>query len=460
MFYILLSLTLGSFITFFRRINLFPLRNWDEAWYAEIIKNMASGKYGSLMPYWNGRYYFDNSPLYFWLSTPFFKFFGPGEWQARIVSATASIFVVIFIFLIGKKLVNVLTGSFAVLIFLTLGGVVMRFAHGNLDALLIFFSLGAFYFYLKSEDKKIYSLLCGLFLGLGVLVKSWGIGMFPLFLIVAYAFFKERRLPRNLHLILPVALASFGWWYILGFWKFGYQFASWYLLNPSENRLSNPFGNFSFDYFRFVIADIGLWFLVGFVFLLGKFQKRINLKTNFVFSFIFVSFIYITFLNFLSDKSGWYLIPVYPLIALIIGYWAARTYKLSPKLTVFIFAAILVFQTYNVNRIENIYPDRSLVGATLGQEANKLIPKGDTAILVDGDFTSFLYYSNKIAIYTLQDRKKPDEWWILTSSDLSTFLQNNPKAWIITKRPQDLNLVANKSYTSTIFSGYSFMKLY
>jgi len=53
---------ISSFAVFFSKISSFPLRNWDEAWYAEIIKNMASGKYGYLMPFWNGRYYFDNAP--------------------------------------------------------------------------------------------------------------------------------------------------------------------------------------------------------------------------------------------------------------------------------------------------------------------------------------------------------------------------------------------------------------
>lgn len=40
-------LTASSAI-FFTNINNFPLRNWDEAWYAEIIKNMASGHYNFL----------------------------------------------------------------------------------------------------------------------------------------------------------------------------------------------------------------------------------------------------------------------------------------------------------------------------------------------------------------------------------------------------------------------------
>src|SRR3990172_10778079 len=93
-----------STITFFRNITNFPLRNWDEAWYAEIIKNMALGKYGYLMPFWNGRYYFDHAPLYFWLSAPVFKIFGAGEWQTRFVSAVAAIFAAFLIFKIGKKL--------------------------------------------------------------------------------------------------------------------------------------------------------------------------------------------------------------------------------------------------------------------------------------------------------------------------------------------------------------------
>ena len=89
---------ISSAVVFFSKIASFPLRNWDEAWYAEIIKNMASGKYGFLMPFWNGRYYFDHAPLYFWLSAPIFKIFGAGEWQARFVSATAAVFAAFLIF--------------------------------------------------------------------------------------------------------------------------------------------------------------------------------------------------------------------------------------------------------------------------------------------------------------------------------------------------------------------------
>src|SRR3989344_4586388 len=110
-------------VVFFRNIGNYPLRNWDEAWYGEIIKNMASGNYGYMVPFWNGQYYFDKPPLYFWLSLPFFKLFGPGEWQTRIVSATSAILASLLIYLIGKKLFGHKAAVFAFLVFLTLGQV-------------------------------------------------------------------------------------------------------------------------------------------------------------------------------------------------------------------------------------------------------------------------------------------------------------------------------------------------
>src|SRR3990172_7736955 len=106
---ILAIIAISTFI-FARNINDFPLRNWDEAWYAQIIKNMASNNHSLLAPYWNGRYYFDKPPLYFWLSLPFFKIFGPGEWQTRTVSAISSVFAVFLIYLIGKKLFGITAG--------------------------------------------------------------------------------------------------------------------------------------------------------------------------------------------------------------------------------------------------------------------------------------------------------------------------------------------------------------
>ena len=367
---------LSSVFVFFSKIASFPLRNWDEAWYAELIKNMASGKYGYLMPFWNGRYYFDHAPLYFWLSAPVFKIFGAGEWQARFVSATAAILVVFLIFKIGKKLKDKTTGLISALVFLTFGGIVIRFAHGNLDALLICFFLASFYFYLQSEKKRIFGFFAGALIGLGFLIKSWGIGLFPLVLIFMYAYVKDKKLPRNLFLIILGILIFSSWWY------------------------------------------------------------------------------------FLSDKSDWYIIPALALISLVIGYLARELYKIYPKVAIGLISLLFIAQILNAKRVENIYPDRSKTGATLGLHAKDLIPKSAKIILNDQDFTSFLFYSSHLQIYTLENKTpKENEWWILNSASLMPFLRENPKTWIITADLSNLPFEVKKEEVIDYWGDYYFVNI-
>lgn len=449
-----------SLFMFLRTINSSYLRNWDEAWYAATIKNMASGQYGILMPFWNGRYYFDHAPLYFWLTLPFFKIFGAGEWQTRIISVFAASLATVFLFLIGKKLANKTAAFLSVIIFLTFGQVAIRFSHGNLDALLVCFFLASFYFYLMSEEKKIFSVISGILLGLGFLIKSWGIGLFPAFLIFIYSLAKSKSLPKNLTLMVFFAFISSSWWYIAGILKFGQDFLSWYILNPSEGRLITPIENPSFYYFQALIRDIGFWFIPLLIGALTSFKKFDFKKSRFLITFFFISLIYILSLNFLSDKSDWYNIPSYPLIALIIGYILSTTFKKSAKLGLLLIATVTILQVWNINRIENIYPERSKAGADLGKQAKEIIPKGNTVILDDHDFTAFLFYSDQEAIYTLEDNKKSDfaEWWKISHKDLEKFIKTQENVWIISPNPNNLGLDVKTGKIKKIYNGYSFIK--
>ncbi len=454
----MIFLLLLSALIFTRRITTFPLRNWDEAWYAEASKNMASGTWGHFMQFWNGRYYFDHAPLYFWLSAPIFKIFGAGEWQARLVSTIAAIICVCVLFLIGRKLFGLYTGFFSVLSFLTFGGVVMRFSHGNLDSLLICLFLTTFYFFLKSYEGKTWLYLSGVTFGLGLLVKSWGIGLFPMALICTYLVFQNKKHYSKVFVILVVGLLVSGWWYIAGFLKFGSQFINWYLLNPSEGRLGTPLENFSLKYFTFAMRDFGAWSLVIIFCGLLILIKKIRIDRN-VFALIAVSLIYIICLNFLSDKSDWYLIPAYPLIALVIGYALGLFFKFNHKLTVIAFIALVCAAWWNSIRIENIYPDRSMVGAKLGVETKKIIPFDDEVILDDHDFTAFLYYSGQNHIYTLQNNRKDGEWWIIKDNELGEFLKKNKRTWIVTAHPESLQADLKREEVFR-FDDYVFLKFY
>lgn len=454
----LLVLTISTFVFFFN-INSFPLRNWDEAWYAEIIKNMASGKYNLLFPFWNGQYYFDKPPLYFWLSLPFFKVFGPGEWETRIVSVIASIGATFLIYLVAKRLFNPATGIFSSLIFVTLGQVYVRFSHGNLDALLVFSFLITFYFYLLSKDKRIFLPLCGIFLGLGFLIKGWFLGLFPLFIIFVYAFLKERRSPKNLVLILAFSVLSSGWWYLLGFLKFGKPFVNWYLFTIAEGGLNTPFFSFSLHYFNYFLRDFGVWLVPILLFaILRKRISRADQKT--LFFLIFSAFSFIFVVNFLKEKADWHILPAYPFVAIIAGYFVGKMlekYFLKILLLIILLVGIQLFIVY---KIENIYPDRSSVGAQLGIYGRNILKGQDIAVLDDRDFTSFLYYSNQQTIYVVRDEGPTDkrDWWILKYGDLPYFLERSKRAIIITKDARSLPIQFDPKKIIGEYDQYRFIR--
>lgn len=455
----LLVLTISTFIFFFN-INSFPLRNWDEAWYAEIIKNMASGKYSLLFPFWNGQYYFDKPPLYFWLSLPFFKLFGPGEWEARIVSVVASIGATFLIYIIAKKLFNPATGILSSLIFVTLGQIYVRFSHGNLDALLAFSFLITFYFYLLSKDRNIFLLLCGIFLGFGFLIKGWFLGLFPLFIIFVHSFLKERRLPKGLILILLFGILSSGWWYLLGFLKFGKPFVNWYLFTIAEGAFGNPLSSFSLHYFNYFLRDFGVWLVPILLFaILRKRISRADQKT--LFFLIFSAFSFIFAVNFLKEKQDWHILPAYPFVAVTAGYLLGKLIeKYSLKILLLIIPLVGI-QLFIVYKIENIYPDRSSVGAQLGMYARNILKGQDITVLDDRDFTSFLYYSNQQTIYVVRDEGPTDkrDRWILKYKDLPSFVKTKDHTVMVSRNMERLSIDSNKKEILGSWAGYQFVKI-
>lgn len=450
---------LTSAIVFISQINQFPLHNWDEAWYAETIKNMATGNYSLLVPYWNGQYYFDKPPLYFWLSLPIFKFFGPGEWQARTVSVFAAIGASYLTFLIGKKFYGQKAGFLAAFIFLTLGQVAIRFAHGNLDALLTFFTLLAFWCYLVNSQNRTMIPATGAAIGLAILTKGLGPGLFAPFVIGIYHFATKQKSAKSLGLVTLFAGLTVLPYLVAGYLRFSQPFVKWFLASPAAG-LFDP-ATFNFQFIANLLRDIGFWFLplIWAIIALRR-QKTVKIDVKALKILLVPAFIFIFSLNFLKDKLGWYALPAYPLIAIAIAYLITKTNAGKLLLTLVLIAAAIIGQIYNINRIENLYPDRSSIGANLGLQVQKLIPKNATIILDDRDLPTFLFYSNHQKVYVVSpEGNKKGEWWVVKSQELPQFIQENPSSWIITKNPANLPLKFHENQIKGQYEGYYFFKL-
>ena len=419
----LIALTLLSIFAFFRSINEFPLRNWDEAWYGEISENMAINNTGLLMPFWNGRYYFDKPPMYFWLTYPILKIFGPGEWQARFVSVSAATLIPTLIYLIGKKLFNYKTGLVAAIIFLTLGQVVERFSHGNLDALLTLFSILSFYFYINRSP-----VVSGVFLAGAILTKGLVFGFFPLAWIMLFEFLLSKKEVKKIIKLISVLLIASLWWFALGSLKFGEEFVKSYITDLFAGNLSWKEPMLDTTLTKVFIRDIGFWFIP----IIFHFVKNFKNK-----ALLFLTLSVITLalpLNLLADKLGWFLLPLYPFASLIAGF---STSSLNKKY-ILILSLLIILQLNSIKNLDKENPDKSYISAELGKFI-KMNYSPQTKIVLDSpDFSSFLYYSglNEVTVAS-QSGGKINEWWIKSYDDISRF-----KGYlIITENPQKFDTV-------------------
>lgn len=433
--------------------NTYPLMNWDEAWYGEIIKNLVSGKHGWLVPYWNGAYFFDKPPLYFWLSFPFVKLFGVGEWQIRLVAVVAGALAVLFTYLIANHLFGRKSAIIASAIFISLGQVWLRFSSADLDSLQVFLFLACIYFFLRSNKGRLNVFLSGVFLGLSFLVKSWLVGLFPLVFVSLYSLLIDQSLRRFLTRIFTWSLLAGGWWYLLGSLVYGKEFISWYILSPAA-------GNFRFGvnyltpyYFKIIISDLGLWLVPLFSLFLFKRQKI--KPTKFVLPVILITILFVGVLQFSTDKFNWYLLPLYPLFAICLAQFFSLV-KLGKNKLFFLllalsFAGQLMFNYYSVRHD----PDLSRVGADLGKFVSQKVTKGETVVLDDKDFPAFIYYSNLgHVLVTTPDGGKTHEPWIISYQDL----QKLPRPyWIVTKDWRTLDLGLPKEIIN-VPHGYRLVK--
>ncbi len=169
-----LSLGLLCAVVFFMNLS-YPLIEPDENRYAQIALEMVqSGNY--LVPHLQGEPYLDKPPLLYWTTAASFKAFGINEFSARLVSALAATWTILFTFVLGQRFLGrrvALIG--AIMLFLSMG-FVLAGRYVILDGLLTSFtttSLLAGYLAIRSRKLRwSWWIFAALACGLGILTKG------------------------------------------------------------------------------------------------------------------------------------------------------------------------------------------------------------------------------------------------------------------------------------------------
>lgn len=355
-------LLLSSFLMFWR-LGETHLTNWDEAWYADVARTMSE-KGNVLTPLWNSQPFLEKPPLFYWLTALSYKIFDDSEFSARFVSALASVGTT---FLVYK-----FAGLSSALILLSTPAFLWRSRTGNLDSLLtylIFFS-------------AVIPRYTGLASGLAFLTKG-AIGfLFPITSL------------RIKQLVFAVILSFV--WLVLMYFVNGRVFLQQFFAQQGEKIGA---GHFSLDYISHLKTGLKLWIIV---FVPALFYLRTHIFSRFI-------IVFLVLISFLQEKSTWFLHPLYPFIAVIVGQFLSRWKKSI------IFVVIIALFQLVYYRVEYFVPDIASDEARIAIASKELTKLDDVIYLTHYYYPTAVYYSRR-KTYAVYSENPSVSWWILPRS--------------------------------------------
>jgi 4-amino-4-deoxy-L-arabinose transferase-like glycosyltransferase len=453
----LLVLLLISF-PIFLFLDALTIRLWDESRLAiNAYEMFHNGSY--LIPTFDGVPDMWNTkpPLMIWLQVLSMKVFGINEWAIRFPSAVAAFLTCIVLLCFSTRYVKSFWfGAIWTLVLVTSSGYVEIHAirTGDYDALLAFvLTLGSFSFFVFLENSKPKFLyLFFISMALAVLTKSSATFIIIPGLLI-YAIIKKKLffLLKNKHLYIGLSIfliSTCGYYFIRETYNPGYiktvminEFGGRFLETIEEHKQNfwYYFGNL-FDY-RFII-----WvFFVPAGIVVGRKNKDERVKSLTLFASI-IALTYFLVISSAQTKLPWYVVPMYPFLALLVGTFVFHIFlllkekeKLKYKKLSYIFLIVIFIAPYSLV-IGKIYQQQQItwkknyngVNYYLRNLLQDKIQNDNFTILFDGNFTHGKFYltplqkqGKNILLKNTDENIEVGEVVLFSQSEVKLFLEEN-----------------------------------
>lgn len=422
-------------VMFFWQLGTAHLTNWDEAWYADVSRTMAAtGEY--MKPVWNTRPFYEKPPLYFWLSSGAYLLFEDEELAARFFSAVSAVGVIFLCYALGTQLWGRRSGIASAIVTLSTVGFLFRARTGNMDATFAFFILATIYTLYKShQDKRSFWIIgmgisiAGAFLTKGILAF-----VFPALCLI-YFFIKrvEGRILSTIFTSTIIAVGIVCLWISAdvllnnGQWVYGILFHQVEKVGSTGNVLSY----FSHEYIGHLKSGMKYWFLL-FIPSFCYFVYKLKNDHAILIALFFI--IFFSGLSIIESKSNWFLMPLYPVVGLVIGYAVGMWGKNIGKIAfVGVVSAVGLVQLF-VYFDQYIVPDVSAKEASIASYAGQILGPSDALYLTNYYYPTAAYYSNRTtyAVYSEHDNTG---WWVKRRDSWPVILEDDP-VYIITTDDQ------------------------
>lgn len=302
-----------------------PLEPFDDASYADVAKNIV--KSGNWLDfYWlGGQPFLEKPPLYYWLTALFFNIFGVNEFGARLFPALSGVGTLAVVFVFARRYLLAESALVSVILLMTVSGFWDFSSRAMLDMPTTFFvTLSLLFFYLSLQQPKApWYLLYGASFSLAILTKSV-VGFIPILVTVIFLALTNARGLLSLKYwagtLFGLVLASI--WHIFAYFRYGEIFIREYFGYHVIQRIAGDIGihqqpfmyfvNYLYDSERFIL----FCFAVALPYLL--YQAIRSRSQIHILLLVWIAVVFFA-ISFSRAKLFWYVIPLYPPLAMAIG---------------------------------------------------------------------------------------------------------------------------------------------
>jgi 4-amino-4-deoxy-L-arabinose transferase-like glycosyltransferase len=332
--WIILLLILLSYPLFFHKLGDRDLWSPDEDEYVQVNREMVLEGHW-IYPTANGQPYNIKPPLFNWLGSSFAKLNGEvTEYTSRLPSALAASAGLLVLYFLGRRLFGHRAGFLSALIIGT-SPIYIEFGRwiqiNMISTVLLMATLGLFYWGYSDERKRAAAyLLMYVPMGLGTLNMGPVNVVMPMIVIGLYLIAMKDvkhviRLKIGWGILIYLAIVAP--WYVAVSLKGGYAHNLIILTN-----ITRYFKEFAHVRpFYYYLTTTPPYFLPWFIFLPGAFYLCFSQQTKMerkqlLFPFLWVVGLFV-FFSISKTKRSEYLLPIFPAMALLVGYVIDRSLR-------------------------------------------------------------------------------------------------------------------------------------